>query len=218
MPKLMTNVAQAAQEFAHLNEQERNSALYAQLNEAPTPLNLAAEVAHPLPPGYRLLRIDGRLQPLDSDTFEIALLCDTEQSVVYYNRVILQRYVDLNCRPATQNLVWRTSRYAHGAVLRDLASRVFFDYILAHYDVIMSDTHQTTEGHSFWQRKLSEALARQLHVYHYKFYTCELMSIPDEAALEKSCQEMWGETNDHSSYLAIISRHALPKNLTIEAA
>lgn len=218
MPKLLANVAEAAREFAHLDEQERNSALYALLDASPAPENLAASVAHPLPPGYRLLRIDGRLPPSDLDRFEIALLCDTDQSVVYYNRVIIQAHIDLNCRPATQSLVWRTTRYAHGGVLRDLASRVFFDYILANFDVIMSDSQQTIDGHNFWRRKLSESLARQLHVYHFRFMTGKLEGIPDEAALENACRELWGETTQHEDYLAIISRHALPKNLTIEAA
>ncbi len=218
MPKLLTNVAQVAQEFAHLNEQERNSALYAQLNEAPTPQSLAADVAHPLPPGYRLLRIDGRLPPSDLDRFEIVLLCDTDQSVVYYNRVIIQSHIDLRCRPATQSLVWRTPRFNHKGVLRELASHVFFNYILAHYDVIMSDSQQTIDGHTFWQSKLYEALSRNLHVYHFRFMSGKLESIADEAALEDACRELWGETQQHEDYLAIISRHALPKDLTIEAA
>ncbi|APQ14654.1 hypothetical protein BJP27_24075 (plasmid) [Pseudomonas oryzihabitans] len=218
MPKLISNVVEAAREFAHLDELERNSALYAALSAAPAPQNLAGDVQHPIPPGYRLLRIDGRLPPSSLDRFEIALLCDTDQSVVYYNRVIIQGHVDLGCRPATQSLVWRTTRYAHGAVLRDLASRVFFDYILASYDVIMSDSQQTIEGHSFWRRKLSEALARQLHVYHFRFIPGTLVGIPDEKALDEACRELWGETEAHADYLAIISRHPLPKDLTIEAA
>lgn len=217
MPRLLSNVAEAAREFAHLDERERNSALYASLAAAPTPQDLSGLVTHPVPPGYRLLRIDGRLPPSELDRFEIVLLCDADKSVAYYNRVIIQSHIDLRCRPATQSLVWRTAKYQHGQVLRDLASRVFFDYILSRYDVIMSDSQQTIEGHQFWRRKLSEALARQLHVYHFRFMTGQLAGIPDEAALEQACSELWGETEQHEDYLAIISRHELPKDLTIES-
>ncbi len=72
------------------------------------------------------------------------------QEVVYYNRVIIQPDVVLNCRPVTQILVWRILKREHRAVLRDLAGKVFFDYLLESYNVIVSDMNQIHDGISFW--------------------------------------------------------------------
>ncbi|PHM28933.1 phage protein [Xenorhabdus budapestensis] len=79
-----------------------------------------------LPPGYRMVRVDRRLSDWISQShFELALVNDASKEVAYYNRVVIQSDVVLNCRPVTQILVWRIRTPQHRAVLRDLAGKVF---------------------------------------------------------------------------------------------
>ena len=73
----------------------------------------------------------------------------TTGTVVYYNRVMIVGYIDLNARPVTQCLLWRTYDFKHGKVLQGVAGDVFFNYLLDQYQVIMSDNCQTGNGQQF---------------------------------------------------------------------
>ena len=99
---------------------------------------------HPMVPGYRLLRINDRVKSPQLPTFEVVMLCDTTKEVVYYNRVLISAISDLNIKPATQNLVWRSSDYMHSTVLQGIATNVFTNYILNNYNAIISDNNQTS--------------------------------------------------------------------------
>ena len=214
MPKLLRNPRKINLDFARLTKQEANAALYLQINAHLSAIDIASEVQHPIPPGYRLLRLDGREG--SSDTFEIALLNDVTRQVVYYNHVALLQMVDLNCRPASQMMVWRSSDQAHEAVLRDLAGRVFFNYILERYDVILSDNSHTGAGQFFWKRQMSAALARGLYVYFYRMMLSQLERIENQAALDELDDSLWGDDDPYEYHLAVISRVELPADTTIE--
>lgn len=212
MPQLLLAEEKIRDTFAGLQISDRNQQLYLTLTGHPHIQNIASSVRHPIPAGYRLLLIQARL---GTDKFEVALVSDTLQEVVYYNHVLIVHYVDLKCRPATQQLVWRSTEYQHSGVLTGLPGAVFFDYILSRYDVIVSDNVQTGEGQTFWQRRLSEALARELHVYHYQLVACELTRIVDDKHLRSLTDTLWGTDDTYQESLAIISCKPLPLDLTI---
>ncbi|WP_090900941.1 hypothetical protein [Azotobacter beijerinckii] len=216
MPKLLLNQREIRKEFAHLTRREDNERLYLEIDSQPDKTDISAEVRHALAPGYRLLRIDERETSLVHENFEIALLNYVTRTVVYYNKVIMAGVVDLDCRPATQLLVWRSADQLHSAVLRDLPKDVFFNYILERYDVILSDDARTGEGHFFWRRQLSTALALKLCVYLYKKMGATLLPIPDQAALDELDEEICGEDAQHEHHLAIISKVELPAGLVAE--
>lgn len=214
MPKLIVKPAAIRQEFAHLVRTEDNARLYDRIAASPNLIEISAEAKHMLPPGYRLLRIDA-LTP-GTHEFEVALLNDVEESVVYFNRVMVSTIQDLNCRPATQMLVWRSQNAAHQMVLHGLAQNVFFNYILERYDIILSDNHQTGEGKFFWQRQMSQALALGLHVYYYQMLNAVLEPIGDQAALDNLEDQLWSEDDGQEYHLALISKVELPKDLLVD--
>ncbi|PHM69040.1 hypothetical protein [Xenorhabdus kozodoii] len=210
MPLHLENIDKVAADFSHLNESERNRALYDVLNP------LANEIVKDvdeliLPPGYRLIRVDNRLT-LGRTHFELALLCDITNEVVYYNKVIITNDVELNCRPVSQVLIWRTKKPTHNAALIGLASKIFFHYLIKSYDVVASDVNQTTEGMSFWQARMYEALQYRLYVYGYDVMSGEVRQISNEDEVGYYQSWLWGNAEHYMNRLAIISRIALPNN------
>lgn len=213
MPRLIVKDAEVVKIFAHLMVREDNARLYESLTAAEAVIDISADAQCIMAPGYRLLRINHRERP-SSDRFEIALVNDVLKSVAYYNQVVISNIVDLNCRPATQNLVWRSADSRHSAVLRDVAQKVFFNYILSRYDVILSDNQQTGEGKFFWQRQMSTALALGLHVYYYQMMNATLVDIPDQDALDGLADQLWSESDDQAYHLALISKVSLPAGIS----
>ena len=216
MPKLLVSRREITKTFAYVERTAENHALYLELSGVEARADISAEVRHSIPPGYHLVRVDGRVGSEAGKCFEIALLNDLTQAVVYYNKVIITELVDQNCRPATQMLVWRSTDAQHGPVLRDLPSNVFFNYILERYDVILSDQNQTREGHTFWQRHMSLALARNLHVYYYRMLSASLQPIANQQELDDLTDVIWGEADGQEDHLALISRVQLPLQLTVQ--
>lgn len=210
MPQKLLNASKVIELFAHLNETPDNRALFSELVNG---VDVTDEIpALALAPGYRVVRVDnGKKDKISQDHFELALVNDLSEEVVYYNRVIFQPDAFLNCRPVTQILVWRTQKRQHRAVLHDLAGIIFFDYLLEKYDVLVSDRNQTTDGTSFWQARLYDALEFKHHLYRYDMITCELHEMRNEEELEKGSTWLWGEPEHYQDRLAIISKFPLPK-------
>ncbi|TDB44107.1 hypothetical protein [Photorhabdus luminescens] len=209
MPKRLVNPEKINEVFAHLNENSDNHTLYIALSKG---IDITDQInGLALAPGYRMVRVDGRLSDRISQShFELALLNDVSKEVAYYNRVVIQPDVVLNCRPVTQILVWRIRTPQHRAALRDLAGKVFFDYLIDQYNVIVSDMNQTTDGMAFWQDRMYDALAYNMHVYAYDMITCELRKILTQNDVSRQESWLWGDPEHHQNRLAIISKNELP--------
>ncbi|NHB63433.1 hypothetical protein [Photorhabdus sp. RW14-46] len=209
MPARLVNPEKVNEVFAHLNESSDNHTLYTALMNG---VDITDQIKGLLlSPGYRMVRVDGRFgNRISQSHFELALVNDVSKEVAYYNRVVIQPDVVLNCRPVTQILVWRIRTPQHRAVLRDLAGKVFFDYLLEHYNVIVSDMNQTTDGIAFWQDRMYDALAYNMHVYAYDMITCELRKILTQNDVSRQESWLWGDPEHHQNRLAIISKSELP--------
>lgn len=209
MPQQLLIPAKVTEVFAHLNETQDNRALYSELVNGN---DVTLEVKGiSLAPGYRVMRVDNRnTKTIPQEHFELALINDLTEEVVYYNRVIIQPDNYLNCRPVTQILVWRTQKPKHRAVLHDFAGIIFMNYLLERYDVIVSDRNQTHEGMSFWQARMYDALEQGLYLYAYDMMTCELRHLTNEIELEKGETWLWGDLEHYQNRLAIISKFSLP--------
>lgn len=207
MQQLILDANKVTETFRDLEVTATNGAIYRALVGHAHIQDIAPELGLALPSGYRLICVTTRL---GGDKFEIALVNDHKAEVAYYNQVIIVHYEDLKCRPATQQRVWRSFNQHHKAALRDLPSAVFFGYILTRYDVILSDNMQTGEGMHFWKAKMSEALYRRLHVYHYQLMNGELHQIRTDAELAALFDQIWGNTQSHEWQLAIITSKPLP--------
>lgn len=141
MLKHLIQIAKITADFSHLVETEQNLALYQLLSSG-------AEIVHEvdgliLPPGYRLIRVNDRLG-INAVHFKLALVNDVAKEVVYYNRVVTHNDIELSCRPISQVLVWRTRKPQHTLILAGLATKVFFEYLIKRYDVVVSDVNQTS--------------------------------------------------------------------------
>lgn len=209
MPKLITHQQKIRGYFASLVKQDKNHELYKAIISHPNKHDINSEAMLIPTSGYRLLRIDERLCSKD-EGFEIALINEHEESVVYYNKVVITEYCDLNCRPATQSLVWRSPSIQHKKVLRGVASDVFFKYILNRYDAILSDCYQTGAGQHFWQEQLSAAIAYNFFTYYYKMLEGKLIRLNTENELNELADEIWGDDEEYKYHLAIISKFELP--------
>ncbi|MBD1228307.1 hypothetical protein [Xenorhabdus griffiniae] len=210
MPLHLKNIDKIAADFSHLNESKRNGDLYDALNPLAHEITKGVDELI-LPPGYRLIRVDERLD-INKTHFELALLCDVTHEVVYYNKVIITDDVELKCRPVSQVLLWRTKKPKHNAALNGFASKIFFHYLIKSYDVIVSDVNQTHEGMSFWQGRMYEALEYNLYVYGYDVMSGEVRQISNQDEVGDYQSWLWGSEEHHPHRLAIISKIVLPNN------
>lgn len=164
-----------------------------------------------LAPGYRLIRVNNRLHhEVPQQHFELAVVNDLTQEVVYYNRVIFQPDSFLKHRPVTQILVWRTQKPKHRGALRDVAGKIFTQYLLENYDVVVSDRSQTTDGMSFWHARFFDALHSNMYLYGYDMLTCELREIETEIDVQTQTDWLWSDQDKHQDRLAIVSKFPLP--------
>ncbi|WP_380179296.1 hypothetical protein [Kalamiella sp. sgz302252] len=215
MPAKFINATKVNEVFAHLNESEDNAALYSALANGEE-VQIEGVI---LSPGYRLVRVDDRFAgKISQSHFELALINDLSEDVAYYNRVVIQPDVFLNCRPVTQVLVWRTQKPKHRKELHELAGAVFLHYLLKRYDVIISDMNHTHDGIAFWQARIYDALAYGLKVYAYDMLSCELNQIRSEEEVGHYEQWLWGDINHYQNRLAIISKLALPVSASVPDA
>lgn len=209
MPMLIAD-SKVREIFQHLENAEENTSLYAELSRHPFIEDVSGFVSVPVPPGFKLIRINARFE----DCFEIALMSESESKIVYYNKVNILKDVALfqtsDLRRATQVLVWRSADYEYSSVLSDLPKSVFFDYLLKCYYVVVSDSQQTVDGSRFWGYCLTRALATNLYVYHYNFMHGILSPISTKAQLDTYKSTMWGALPHHEEQLAVISAIQLP--------
>ncbi len=211
MSQLILDANKATETFRDLVS-DTNRAIYHALVGHAYIQEIADELGLPLPPGYRLICVTTRL---GVDKLEIALVNDYTCEVAYYNQVSIVHYDTLKCRPATQQRAWRSFHQQHKAALRDLPSAVLFGYILARYDLFLSDNMQTGEGMYFWKARMSEALYRKLYVYHYQLMSDKLLQIRTDAELADLSDQIWGSTQPYEQQLAIIAGKPLPRSIQI---
>ena len=209
MPQVW-NVKDLYKEFVKLTDEDQNRDLYQTLTSA-NPFDISHLIERDLPPGYRCLRVEtppksGQELP----GFDIALVDDKSKSIIYYNAVIVMNICDLNIKPASQSLIWRSRDEDHRSVLHDFARDVFFNYILPRYVGIVSDGNQSLGGRFFWESQVQAALSKNKSVYYYKMISAELEPIKDKADLSLLKKHIWGEHKDFANNLVVISEADLP--------
>lgn len=212
MPQHLLRPTDVQKTFAMLTIDEKNRRL---LNEL-QPREPVEDIGFlSLPPGYELFRVNNRLthENITQDHFELALINTLTNEVVYYNRVISQNDVYLNYMPVTQILIWRSPKPMHRPALRDLPGKIFTQYLLEKYNVIITDRNQTRDGQTFWLTRLYEALDAGCHVYAYDMITCELRHIRDQDTVGANVDWLWGDEDNHQNRLAIISKLPLPRDI-----
>jgi len=204
MPQLYLKRKDIKHDFKTLMQTRLNRELYHQLMDN-FPNSILAKLGLSILEGFDLIRVDGR----EADNiFEIALVSKIEEKVIYYNKVIILNDVHLNSRPATQILLWRTVDPKYKGLTAGLAEKIFFDYIIENYDIIISDNNQTEQGMFFWQTRLLQAIDKGLFTYLYDFIKGNLLKL-NRQILEEKTEEIWGEDETYQYQLAVISKFSI---------
>ncbi|WP_421295706.1 hypothetical protein [Aeromonas sp. 604534] len=195
-----------------------NAQLYLDvMNSAPA--ELGNQIGCLLPQNMQLIRFERAraIADVSEPIFELALVDHYAKRIVYYNQlIVLQHDPVLGSKPVAQWLVWRTPDPAYKALISGVAERVFTDYLLEHYQVIMSDSLQSGQGPQFWEQQILVALSRRLHVYSYQLMDTALQYIPDKKSLEQLQDTVWRNICDHEQIFAIISKEPLSTGLMVK--
>ncbi len=142
--------------------------------------------------GGTLYKIGNKIMLIDEDS-ELA------PRLLYYVqwKDIFHKFVGR--RAASQIAVWRDQDEPATA---GVAQRIFFDYLLPIYGVMITDTMQTPDGRRFWINRIGDAFKKHLHVYYLNLMQPsggrdaqrELIEIHDEAEFSKLSREkeFWG--------------------------
>jgi hypothetical protein len=140
--------------------------------------------------------------------FEVVLLCDTTQQVVFYSRVVVTRISDLD-KPGALSLSWRSSQHQHDSVLHKVAANVLTNYILNGHIAILSDGNPVSGGKFFWEAQISAALGRGHNAYVYNAGSASIERIKDDEAFIKLKDFVWGSAAPERN-LVILSKDDLP--------
>ena len=144
-------------------------------------------------PGYRLIRIDDRLNMDAGSEFEIALLDDASASVAFYDKITLVRCPSNSSRHIARSQIWRSTDMRHSLALRDISQKVLFGYLIHHHDILLEEFMVSGAGKFYWHRQVSRAIDGGLHVYLYEAATQLLRPIPTQRALNEIEDAVWSE-------------------------
>lgn len=237
MPKLFYSMKDVRNDFSFLELAESNHQLYQSFkNKTYDSFSIGTQIdGLILPDGYDLIRtndfisesenevMDKESAISDADNFltsiqksfpkksQIALVSHLEQKVIYYNKLIINYDIALGCKPITQVLLWRTSDPRYKKIVRGLAEKVFFDYLLNNYNIIFSDNYQSVYGQRFWESCLLQAIDDGLYTYMYEQMSAKLVHLTREL-FESKKAEIWGEEEKFAWILAIISKSEITES------
>lgn len=204
MPRNYTAQSKIDADFRQYDDDDLNRQEFLRISAASTQdISQAALVF--VPPSYRLVRLD-----IDETHFEIALICEADQSIAYYIKALIWLDILLNGKPVTQTLIWRTNNVAHQRVTSGMSEDVFFNYLVKIYNIVASDANHTMEGKNFWVRQMGMALFRGLYVYRYDLLESSLIRVLDHAIIRNNSIDLWGDAPKYEMILAVISQNELP--------
>lgn len=185
-----------------------NRKLYSALRGAEDSVEISIQAQAYLGSGYRLVCVTGRAGAPFNASLEIGLLHDSSGRVAYYQPVWVSNQDD-HARCTALSLVWRSTDYQHKTALRHLALNLQFNYLLAQYDLILSDGNLRAGGPFFWEAQISAALAQGLFVYVQDSQNAQPQHIPDMASFDALKNRIWGESGALGDQVALIRREAL---------
>lgn len=204
----MTSVDPCADLRERLTRTEINAALYASLAATEGGRDISEQVGCSADPGYRLIRVDDRLNAIGSNEFEIALVDDARSVVAYYDKVTLVSIPETDNRLAACNQVWRSTDINHSIVLRDISQKVLFGYIAQHYDILLAEGDVLSGGKFYWHRQVSRAIERRFHVSVHDHTAQGFRSISTQRELNDILDQVW-LAEDPKPLLALVSTFPL---------
>lgn len=207
MPRNYTAQSKIDADFKNYNDDTLNRHEYLKIANLSSKKDISKEAQVFFPPSYSLVRLD-----IDETHFQIALVCDADQSVVYFIKALIWSDIFLNGKPVTQTLIWRTNNVIHKRVTSGVTEDIFFNYLIQYYNIIASDANHTIEGRNFWIRQMGMALLKGLYVYRYDLLESSLVQVLDHSVVRNNSIDMWGDTQEYETILAVISKLELPSH------
>jgi hypothetical protein len=134
-----------------------------------------------------------------------ALIDNDTKQVVYAVRFTLQNNTFIGHQCAQQVMVWRNTKVFE---TEGLAKEIFFNSLLQHYKVMITDSMQTEDGQRFWDKRILEALRMGLNVYYISLIPPrEITKINNDREYQAlaSSKEIWGNDNKHQARRLVIS-------------
>lgn len=132
-----------------------------------------------------------------------ALITDTEEPhIMYYMKYEINHINTLNCDAAQQIAVWKE----HGGETNDIASKMFFDYLLPMVGCIVTDLYQTTYGMRFWLDRIADAFKLNLNVLYIDTNINNITQIKDMPHLKSLQNEIWGGGEQYQSRRVVIAK------------
>ncbi|WP_087500906.1 hypothetical protein [Pseudomonas sp. SID14000] len=187
-----------------------NSALYTALTGAVGISDIGEKAEFSIESGYRLIRVDHRLDEVGGHEFEIALVDDVEFSVAYYAKVTLLQIPAASSRPVARHRVWRSASMRHSQVLRDISRAVLYSYLVHDYDLLFTEDALMGNGKFYWFRQVSRAIELGLHVCTYDSTKQVLEPISTQRALTDVQDQTWSDAAPESLQ-ALISIYPLDR-------
>jgi len=174
--------------------------IYRELTSS-TCTNISQVVDHPLPPGFRLIRVDGRLA--GDRGYELALLDDDSRDVAYYI-ALSTLTISAACPEAVAGHAYRSTYHQHRAAASGL-TRHIIDYLLKRHVVILSDGNQSAGGSFTWQSQISAAMSEGAHAYLYTYE--HIQEIKNSEAFSELISQTWLTTPIRSTVVLLCGFH-----------
>lgn len=142
-----------------LDNDEQNAELYRQL------LPIAKHVLYKIDDNASIYLHNNTLFCLDTSIKRVTY----EMQFKIGNNIKLGRYV------------WQASVWRNLSVSNTLGwpEKIFFEYLLPAYHVIVTDSQQSFDGRKFWMNRIANAFVKNLNVYYCDFSSNKLTKITD---------------------------------------
>lgn len=114
-------------------------------------------------------------------------------------------------KPAAQQIsVWRNRRKLKTS---NIASKIFFDFLLPKTGIVVTDAEQTEDGQAFWFNRIGDAFNKGLYVYFIDIMAPrKIKRIFDEDELYDIVKDanIWGSEQKHTTRRIAISDTIFP--------
>lgn len=122
--------------------------------------------------------------------------------ILYYLKYEINHLNILNCDAAQQVAVWKE----HGGETNDIASEMFFTFLLPLVGCIVTDLYQTTYGKRFWLDRVADAIKIGLKVLYINTDTNKITTINDMNKLKSLQKEIWGDGEQYQHRRVVIAK------------
>ncbi|WP_372836427.1 hypothetical protein [Pontibacterium sp.] len=195
-----------AELFEHFSDPDQNGDEYARLN-AIAGEDISQQIGFQVPEGYELRMVK---HPNAVTELEVFMLNHKTERVAYFNRVEkLDLHLDKvgDDKPVSQVMIWRAvGRTGDGKATRDLVQAVFFNMLVDSYNIVVSDSEQTRDGHRMWEGLLLEAMeSDELIAAAGDISNGHLYIIETEKQLNAQKKWLWGQKDFHRERVGVIA-------------